>query len=497
MPRTRKSVLLSQENIIETIVTPKRSKGKPQKRRISDESEDSSPNKSSRSDSLSPTITKRLNEQLIVSKSKYGTAKRALTDNSTFRLPGRELQFDELTEFLNELIKTKTSASLYINGPPGKSHLMCSIKLLINEFVGTGKTATLLKIVNTKEYEEKLNIAFINSTGISSIGAIYKKICNELKLKYDGNGSEKECLAKIEKYFASSPKKTTLLIIDEIDQLCTTGKNQNVLYHIFEWPSVLRSRLILIGIANSLDLTDRLLVRLQTKCELKPKVMHFPAYTKAQIIDIFKSRLEESDLFPPAAIQLLATKVASVSGDIRKALNLGKRVVEIAVLNKAKSDKALDLKQLEGIIEGDENTPTAAKVEPKIQLNEVMTVLNSVYGGTKSVDVDESFPLQQKLLICTMLLIIKHGNSKDITIGKLHDIYRKVCKNRNIQSTDLSEFVNLCLLVETKGILKLTMKKEPRFHKIHLQWNEEEVLAALKDKQMITNILNERSLLAK
>ena len=123
-----------------------------------------------------------------------------------------------------------------------------------------------MKIVNIKEYEEKLNIAFINSTAISSIGAVYKKICNELKLKYDGNGSEKECLAKIEKYFASSPKKTTLLIIDEIDQLCTTGKSQNVLYHIFEWTSVLRSRLVLIGIANSLDLTDRLLVRLQTKC---------------------------------------------------------------------------------------------------------------------------------------------------------------------------------------------------------------------------------------
>lgn len=352
------------------------------------------------------------------------------------------------------------------------------------------------KIINTKEYEEKLNIAFINSTGISSIGAIYKKICNELKLKYDGNGSEKECLAKIEKYFSSSPKKGTLLILDEIDHLCSSGKNQNILYHIFEWPSILRSKLILIGIANSLDLTDRLLVRLQTKCELKPKIMHFPAYTKAQIIDIFKMRLEESDLFPPAAIQLLAAKVASVSGDIRKALNLGKRVVEIAALNNMKSDKALDLKQLEEIIEGDENTPQA-KAEPKIQLKEVLTVLNSVYGGTQSVDVVESFPLQQKLLICTMLLIIKHGNSKDITIGKLHDVYKKVCKNRNILSTDLSEFVNLCLLVETKGILKLTMKKEPRFHKIHLQWNEEEVLAALKDKQMITNILNEKSLLSK
>lgn len=356
--------------------------------------------------------------------------------------------------------------------------------------IGTGKTATLMKIVKSDEYQSKLNIAFINATSISSIGAIYKKICCELDINIDGGGSEKESLIKIEKYFTSSPKKTTLLVLDEIDQLATTGKNQNVLYHIFEWPSIPNSKLILIGIANSLDLTDRLLVRLQSKCELKPRIIVFPAYTKNQIVDIFKTRLEESNLFPPAAIQLLAAKVASVSGDIRRALNLGKRVVEIAEFNAVKSDKELDLKQLEGIITGDVD-------EPKIQLNEVISVLNNVYGATKSFgdELDDAFPLQQRVLICTVLLIIKHDKNKDLTIGRLHDVYKKVCKNRNIQSTDLSEFVNLCLLVETKGIVRLTMKKEPRFHKIHLQWNEDEVYSALKDKQMITTILNEKSLL--
>jgi cell division control protein 6 len=350
-----------------------------------------------------------------------------------------------------------------------------------------------MKIVQSDLYESKLKIGFINATSISSIGAIYKKICSELDVKVDGSGSEKECLGKIEKYFSSSPKRTTLLVLDEIDQLCSSGKNQNVLYHIFEWPSIPNSKLILIGIANSLDLTDRLLTRLQSKCELQPRVMHFPAYTKAQIVDIFKSRLEASDLFPPAAIQLLAAKVASVSGDIRRALNLGKRVVEVAEFNKLKSDKELDLKQLEGIITGDETH------NEKIQLKEVVSVLNNVYGTTQALsdDLDDAFPLQQKILICTMLLIIKHDKNKDITIGKLHDVYKKVCKNRNIQSTDLSEFVNLCLLAETKGIVRIVTKKEPRFHKMHLQWNEDEVFSALKDKQMITNIINEKALLSR
>lgn len=365
--------------------------------------------------------------------------------------------------------------------------------------LGTGKTLTIMKLINSEEYVSKLKIAFINSTSISSIGAIYKKICAELNLKNLNNGSEKDCLSAIEKYLHKSHSKTTLLILDEIDQLCAGGKTQNVLYNIFEWPSIPNSKLILVGIANSLDLTDRLLVRLQSKCELKPKVMHFPAYTKAEIVDIFKSRLEESDLFPPAAIQLLAAKVSAISGDIRKALNIGKRVIELAELEKKKSDKMIDMKKLDEIVDAENGPVIAPEIESKIQLKEVMSVLNTVYGCSQTLgdEMDDAFPLQQKILICTMLLIIKNDKNKDITIGRLHDVYKRVCKNRNINATDLSEFVNLCLLVETRGILKITKKKEPRFFKVHLQWNEDEVYSALKDKQMITTILNEKSLLSR
>lgn len=310
----------------------------------------------------------------------------------------------------------------------------------------------------------------------------------------------------IEKYLTSS-HKMTLLILDEVDQLCSLGKKQNILYHIFEWPSILNSKLILVGIANALDLTDRLLVRLQSKCELKPKVMHFTAYTKSQIVDIFKSRLEQSgvsDLFPPAAIQLLAAKVSSVSGDIRRALNIGKRVVELAELEKKKNAKTIDIAQFETLLDSEDKPEVAeasepAKEETKIQLKEVVSVLNTVYGNAQTFgdDVDDAFPLQQRILICTLLLIIKHDKNKVITVGRLHDVYKKVCRNRNIHSIELSEFLNICLLVETRGIMRIVKKKEPRFHHVQLQWDEDEVYSVLKDKQMIEKILNEKSLLSR
>lgn len=105
MPRvTRNSIKPDSEvkenvgtNIIETLKTPKK---RITKRKSSSDSDDenssetssSSPPKSSRSNSLSP-FRDQFAQQLKLSGSKgtqFRSARRALADNSEFRLPGRE-----------------------------------------------------------------------------------------------------------------------------------------------------------------------------------------------------------------------------------------------------------------------------------------------------------------------------------------------------------------------------------------------------------------------
>lgn len=82
-----------------------------------------------------------------------------------------------------------------------------------------------------------------------------------------------------------------LLVLDELDQL--ESRKQSVLYSVFEWPSLKNSRLVLVGIANALDLTDRVLPRLQARIQLKPQLLHFPPYTRQQIVEIITKRLNE------------------------------------------------------------------------------------------------------------------------------------------------------------------------------------------------------------
>lgn len=79
----------------------------------------------------------------------------------------------------------------------------------------------------------------------------------------------------------------------------------------------------------------------------------------------------------------------------------------------------------------------------------------------------------------------------------MHGVYVKVCNKRGIPSIDESEFIGMCSLIETKGIIRMIKNKVARLTKIQLQWDQEEITRAIKDKQLIANILADTSLLDK
>lgn len=59
----------------------------------------------------------------------------------------------------------------------------------------------------------------------------------------------------------------------------------------------------------------------------------------------------------------------------------------------------------------------------KVSLPQVARVLSEVYGDRMashgSGSDTESFPLQQKLLVCCLLLLIRSGKTKEVVLGKV------------------------------------------------------------------------------
>ncbi len=174
-------------------------------------------------------------------------AKRSLSIGAPETLVGREKEIKVMEDFLQSAWDggRGKKRSLYVSGAPG-----------------TGKTASLMTLLDRARSEQGITVIFLNCMALgssSSPAEIYSRVASALGHKEDANDTPKKFVeAKICK-----GSKKLLLVLDELDQLVDSRGHQEVLYSIFEWTQLRNSNLALIGIANSLDLTDRILPRLK------------------------------------------------------------------------------------------------------------------------------------------------------------------------------------------------------------------------------------------
>ena len=233
------------------------------------------------------------------------------------------------------------------------------------------------------------------------------------------------------------------------------------MWHIFNFSLFLHSA----GIANALDLTDRILPRLQSHTKCRPHLVHFPPYTKDQIVTILQSRLKSDSsttsrpaVIDPMAIQFCARKVSAVHGDLRKALDICRHAVELAETKQRMSAA------------NDPLTPQPVqKSSVRVTLPLIASVISEVYtSNVTSLTVQQNFPLQQKLAVCTLLCMVKGRHNKEVSLGKLHEAYVRVCRHRQLRHEGESEFVGVCNMLEARGVISLknSKAKEARLMKV-------------------------------
>ena len=120
--------------------------------------------------------------------------------------------------------------------------------------------------------------------------------------------------------------KMRVILIDELDALVT--KKQTILYNLFDWPCHKNSRLLVLAIANTMDLPERMQAKISSRIGNNRLV--YEPYNRIEIFKILESRIRDiRGIFKDDAIKLVAQKVSNYSGDIRRSLQITKRAVEI------------------------------------------------------------------------------------------------------------------------------------------------------------------------
>uniref|UniRef100_A0A8C3KDW5 Cell division control protein 6 homolog n=1 Tax=Calidris pygmaea TaxID=425635 RepID=A0A8C3KDW5_9CHAR len=380
---------------------------------------------------------------------------------------GREKETGIIRQFLRDHVGGRRPGSLYISGAPG-----------------TGKTACLSRVLlDCKDELAGSKTIVLNCMALRSPQGVFPAVGQQLGLPA---ATGREGVRRLEKQLTARGP-IVLLVLDELDQL--ESKGQDVLYTLFEWPLLPGSRLVLVGLANALDLTDRSLARLGAHPAGGPRLLHFPPYTREQLSAILQERLGQvagDTVLDAAALQFCARKVSAVSGDARKALDVCRRAVEVVELE-VRSQTLL--KPLPG---GDS---PASPVPKRVGLPHVSRVLSEVFGdrlvaGGRGPRGD-TFPLQQKVLLCSLLLLLRRLRAREVTLGKLHDAYSQVCRRRQLPAVDQAECLSLVTLLESRGVLELKKAKEARLAKVSLKLEEAAVEHALQDAVLVGSILTQ------
>ncbi|CAK1584286.1 unnamed protein product [Parnassius mnemosyne] len=231
--------------------------------------------------------------------------------NENRSLPGRESQMEEILSFVRNKLLDNMSGCMYISGVPG-----------------TGKTATVnsaLKILKDEVDLPDFQLVEVNGMRIAEPRQAYVQIYKQLTGK--SVVWEQACTLLEKRFTTPGPRRTpTVLVVDELDALCT--RRQDVLYSIMEWASHNSALLTVLAVANTMDLPERALAA-RVASRLGLTRLTFPPYTHTQLQCIVATRLAGANVTPDA-VQLIARKVAAVSGDARRALALCARALELA-----------------------------------------------------------------------------------------------------------------------------------------------------------------------
>ncbi|XP_026810830.1 origin recognition complex subunit 1 isoform X4 [Rhopalosiphum maidis] len=384
---------------------------------------------------LTASVSKRLDSGARIPCSPLEKARANLHLHAAPKhLPCREFEYKSIHSFLVRKINDELTGSMYISGVPG-----------------TGKTATVKRVIDSLNADllMKHSFKFIEINGLrlanphQAFSVIWKDLTGETV-------SSSRAQTLLNDYFSSKKVKelSTILLVDEVDHIC--NRKQDVVYNILDWPSQTGSKVVVITIANTMDLPERVLRGCVTSRMGLTRLV-FKPYTFQQLQEIIMNRLIGNSTFDLDAVQLVARKVAAISGDARRALDICRRAIDLI---KSEDDSQL------------------------ITINHVNQVLNSILSGVRVTAIRCCCLFEQFFLRAlrdeTSSTGIEHS-----TIESVYTQLKSICLLEGEELPNEQQILIIAYRLRDSGLIFLEKKRWDIFRKVSLNVSPEDISYAL------------------
>lgn len=318
-----------------------------------------------------------------------------------------------------------------------------------------------------------------------------------------------------------------LLILDEIDGMLEGKDCEEIVGSLISLASAKESRLVIIGIANSIDLMQQFMRpgAILHRFNLKPKNVVFPTYLRDQVSQLIRERLSRlpGPVFDNRAIEFCARKIANGTGDMRRALSAASLAVDFAT--KEFSNRPLN---------GENQTISPS---PLVGMSHMARALSKVSGGigasNEHVNSIRTLPVPQQLIMCVVGAMIgenlkarglKSNEKREsqlmgmkmnhnvvtlptytsvgrvdtskaksiVTLAEIESNHRILCSKSGVEQYSHSEFVTAMEVLSTLGLIQLSnghgnsgMAKT----RVQLKVSEDDVWMALSSIPILKDIL--------
>jgi len=476
----------------------------------------------------------------------------------------RENQIREISDWLNARVQNTQGDSLYISGVPGTGKTLAAnaiiraavagmqdapvappvalsincmrvetAKDVLNRIVAGFRTAALQTITGRLGDDPLVRVPE-NEEGIVLEGAWadlspeehLRKIAHHpimTKQQLDAAASGKKRRSSVSESDLVRQTGLIFLILDEIDGMLSGRNCEEIMGSLLALASSEGSRLVIIGIANSIDLMQQLTRpgAVFHRFNMKPKNVIFPTYLREQVSQLLQERLDAlpGPVIDPKAVQFCARKIANGTGDMRRALEAASLSIDVAVKDAINAN---------GGAKGNENTnvngaPVApagvaqlselpglseAPVKRTVGMRQMGLALNKLSGGVgtsnEHVKAIKKLPVPQQLIMCALSAMVgetfqargiedRANGSRDgqpllgmkishnlvslptykapesavaakpavqpVTLADIEQGQRSLCGSIGVEKYTPSEFSTAVEVLETMGLIQLSSRK--------------------------------------
>ncbi|XP_029904614.1 origin recognition complex subunit 1 [Myripristis murdjan] len=356
-------------------------------------------------------------------------------------LPCREQEFQDVYSFVESKIMDGTGGCMYISGVPG-----------------TGKTATVHEVMRCLQHASDMDeippFHFIEINGMKMTDP-HQAYVQILQKMTGQKATADHAAALLEKRFSSpAPRKeTTVLLVDELDLLWT--RKQNVMYNLFDWPTRRHARLVVLTIANTMDLPERIMIN-RVASRLGLTRMSFQPYSFKQLQQIIMSRLNKVKAFEEDALQLVSRKVAALSGDARRCLDICRRATEIC--------------------EHSAPNPSSTGL---VGMSHVMEALNEMFSSAY-VTAIKCASVQEQLFLRAVIAEFRRLGLEESTFQQVFVQHQALCRVEGLQPITVSEGLAVCQRLGACRLLLLEPSRLGVQQRVRLNVSQDDILYALK-----------------